>query len=265
MADVLPLPKARVPVVKFVVPKTGTKVGCWASAGLRVRGAAAIRAIEQAAAVCNPAHHSPCCRPLPATQQVDVTVNNMLACANTKLLADYCAIDGRLAPLVALVKHWAKNRAVNDAYRGGRGCDEGWRALVVGHRRQGCTAHRARHHAPPGPLTPGNSHTLPHCPLPPCRRHAVQLLLRADVHPPTADAARARAAGAAAAAAHLPAHRGPVDLRVLRRREQGGQGLYAWLVMEGEAQAHVACVSAPCLLLASATEPLCCCRAVCSS
>ena len=27
MADVLPLPKARVPVVKFVVPKTGTKVG----------------------------------------------------------------------------------------------------------------------------------------------------------------------------------------------------------------------------------------------
>lgn len=74
MADVLPLPKARVPVVKFVVPKTGTKV--------------------------------------------DVTVNNMLACANTKLLADYCAIDGRLAPLVALVKHWAKNRAVNDAYRG---------------------------------------------------------------------------------------------------------------------------------------------------
>lgn len=46
---------------------------------------------------------------------------------------------------------------------------------------------------------------------------------------------------------------------------RGGQGLYAWLVMEGEAQAHVACVSAPCLLFASATEPLCCCRAVCSS
>ena len=27
MAEVLPLPKARVPVVKFVVPRTGTKVG----------------------------------------------------------------------------------------------------------------------------------------------------------------------------------------------------------------------------------------------
>lgn len=42
MADVLPLPKARVPVVKFVVPKTGTKVGaatwqpelCWTAAGV---------------------------------------------------------------------------------------------------------------------------------------------------------------------------------------------------------------------------------------
>lgn len=74
MAEVLTLPKARVPVVKFVVPRTGTKV--------------------------------------------DVTVNNTLACVNTKLLADYCAIDPRLAPLVALVKHWAKQRAVNDPYRG---------------------------------------------------------------------------------------------------------------------------------------------------
>lgn len=27
MAEVLTLPKARVPVVKFVVPRTGTKVG----------------------------------------------------------------------------------------------------------------------------------------------------------------------------------------------------------------------------------------------
>jgi hypothetical protein len=45
-------------------------------------------------------------------------VNNVLACINTKLLADYCAIDPRLAPLVALVKHWAKRRSVNDPYRG---------------------------------------------------------------------------------------------------------------------------------------------------
>ena len=45
-------------------------------------------------------------------------MNNLLACINTKLVADYCAIDARLAALVALVKHWAKQRAVNDPYRG---------------------------------------------------------------------------------------------------------------------------------------------------
>jgi hypothetical protein len=50
--------------------------------------------------------------------KVDVTINNTLACINTKLLADYCAVDPRLAKLVAVVKHWAKKRAVNDPYRG---------------------------------------------------------------------------------------------------------------------------------------------------
>ena len=72
--EILCLPKARVPVVKFTVPSTGTKV--------------------------------------------DITVNNTLACINTKLLADYCKVDPRLAQLVAVVKHWAKKRAVNDPYRG---------------------------------------------------------------------------------------------------------------------------------------------------
>jgi hypothetical protein len=55
-AEILTLPKARVPVVKLVVPSTGTKA--------------------------------------------DVTVNNILATVNTKLLADYCAIDRRLPQLV---------------------------------------------------------------------------------------------------------------------------------------------------------------------
>ncbi|KAK9806970.1 hypothetical protein WJX72_009015 [[Myrmecia] bisecta] len=74
MKDVLPLPKARVPVVKFVVGETGTKV--------------------------------------------DVTVNNILAIVNTKLLRDYGAIDQRLLQLCFVVKHWAKRRQVNDSYRG---------------------------------------------------------------------------------------------------------------------------------------------------
>ena len=50
--------------------------------------------------------------------QIDITVNNLLAVVNTKLLRDYAAIDGRLAQLVFVVKHWAKRRQVNDAYRG---------------------------------------------------------------------------------------------------------------------------------------------------
>lgn len=74
---------------------------------------------------------APPCSPRPA--QVDVTVNNVLACINTKLLADYCAIDARLARLVALVKHWAKRRAVNDPYRGGGCCRAG-----RGRRRARC-------------------------------------------------------------------------------------------------------------------------------
>ena len=60
MSDILALPKARVPVVKFTLPGGEGRVGA----------------------------------------KVDVTVNNMLACINTKLLADYCAVDPRLAQLV---------------------------------------------------------------------------------------------------------------------------------------------------------------------
>ena len=51
-------------------------------------------------------------------EQVDVVLNHTMAIINTKLLADYCAIDGRLTQLVFIVKHWAKRRQVNDAYRG---------------------------------------------------------------------------------------------------------------------------------------------------
>ena len=50
--------------------------------------------------------------------QVDVTVNNILAIVNTKLLRDYAAIDDRLLQLVFVVKLWAKRRQVNDSYRG---------------------------------------------------------------------------------------------------------------------------------------------------
>lgn len=74
MKDIFALPKARVPVCKFTIAETNTRV--------------------------------------------DITVNNMLAIVNTKLLRDYSRLDPRLQQLVYAVKHWAKQRNVNDAYRG---------------------------------------------------------------------------------------------------------------------------------------------------
>ncbi|KXZ54605.1 hypothetical protein GPECTOR_4g670 [Gonium pectorale] len=56
---------------------------------------------------------------VPATQtRVDITINNLLALSNTRLVADYARLDGRLRQLTLLVKHWARTRCVNDAYRG---------------------------------------------------------------------------------------------------------------------------------------------------
>jgi TUTase nucleotidyltransferase domain len=68
------LDKARIPVLKFVMPGGRTKV--------------------------------------------DVTVNNVLPLHNTRLLRAYTDADPRLRELVFLVKHWAKQRAINDAYTG---------------------------------------------------------------------------------------------------------------------------------------------------
>ncbi|CAD6252101.1 unnamed protein product [Miscanthus lutarioriparius] len=48
----------------------------------------------------------------------DICINNLLAVANTKLLKDYSQIDHRLLQLAFLVKHWAKQRDVNETYRG---------------------------------------------------------------------------------------------------------------------------------------------------
>ena len=45
-----------------------------------------------------------------AGPQVDITVNNILAIVNTKLLADYVKLDERLLQLCCVVKHWAKRR-----------------------------------------------------------------------------------------------------------------------------------------------------------
>ena len=71
---VKPLPRARVPVVKFYDPTS--KMSC------------------------------------------DVCLDNILACENTALLRMYANIDPRLRQLVLIVKHWAKRREINTAYKG---------------------------------------------------------------------------------------------------------------------------------------------------
>ena len=48
----------------------------------------------------------------------DVCVNNILALQNTQLLSDYSAIDPRVKTLVLAVKYWAKQRKINEPYKG---------------------------------------------------------------------------------------------------------------------------------------------------
>lgn len=72
--DILALPKARVPIVKFVSVKTG--LAC------------------------------------------DIGINNYLACKNSELIRDYMRLDSRARDMCLLVKHWAKQRKINDPYRG---------------------------------------------------------------------------------------------------------------------------------------------------
>ena len=55
--------------------------------------------------------------PGPGTK-VDVTINNELPLHNTRLVGAYAAVDARVRQLIFLVKHWAKQRSINDAYTG---------------------------------------------------------------------------------------------------------------------------------------------------
>ena len=45
-------------------------------------------------------------------------INNFLACLNTELLLAYSLIDKRLRPMVYCIKHWIKQRQINNPYRG---------------------------------------------------------------------------------------------------------------------------------------------------
>ena len=55
---------------------------------------------------------------IPTQFDCDICVNNVLALRNTKLLADYAAIDPRVRTLVLIVKYWAKRRMINEPFTG---------------------------------------------------------------------------------------------------------------------------------------------------
>ena len=252
MGEVLPLPKARVPVVKFVVPATGTKVRApWAS-GSSARGVPRRRAQRGAAGAgtrgaAAPARAALQPPPRPCSRRPVSPPPRPPTCARP---------GGRDREQPAgLREHQAAGRLLRHRWPPGPAGGPG-QALGQAARRQrpvprcgrlagllplrvllpglllplpsplprcahcGAAAQRApRLRTPRRPGPPPC--TLAPPPLTPCppRRHALLLLLRPHVHLPAADAAAAGAAQAAAAAAQLPAHRGPVGLRVLRRRE----------------------------------------------
>lgn len=44
-----------------------------------------------------------------------MNVNNTMALENTKMIRTYVAIDPRVRPLAMIIKHWTKQRTLNDA------------------------------------------------------------------------------------------------------------------------------------------------------
>jgi DNA polymerase sigma len=45
----------------------------------------------------------------------DMNLNNPLALENTRMIKTYVQIDDRVRPLAMIIKHWTKQRIVNDA------------------------------------------------------------------------------------------------------------------------------------------------------
>ncbi|OLY82992.1 Poly(A) RNA polymerase cid11 [Smittium mucronatum] len=61
----------------------------------------------------------------------DINVNNTIALVNTKMIQTFLAIDERALPFVMLIKHWAKQRQINDAAFGGTLSPYSWVNLAL--------------------------------------------------------------------------------------------------------------------------------------
>ncbi|KAK9487350.1 hypothetical protein V1527DRAFT_450526 [Lipomyces starkeyi] len=61
----------------------------------------------------------------------DMNVNNTLALENTKMIKTYVQIDWRVRPLAMIIKHWTKQRELNDAAGGGTLSSYSWICLII--------------------------------------------------------------------------------------------------------------------------------------
>ncbi|KAK0660639.1 Poly(A) RNA polymerase cid13 [Lasiodiplodia hormozganensis] len=61
----------------------------------------------------------------------DMNVNNTLALENTRMIKTYVQIDPRVRPLTMIVKHWTKQRILNDAAMGGTLSSYTWICMVL--------------------------------------------------------------------------------------------------------------------------------------
>ncbi|KAI5303780.1 hypothetical protein KEM55_000368, partial [Ascosphaera atra] len=61
----------------------------------------------------------------------DMNVNNTLALENTRMIRTYVDVDPRVRPLAMVVKHWSKQRALNDAALGGTLSSYTWICMII--------------------------------------------------------------------------------------------------------------------------------------
>ncbi|KAG1397734.1 hypothetical protein G6F60_008819 [Rhizopus arrhizus] len=66
----------------------------------------------------------------------DINVNNTLALHNTKMIKIYVALDPRVRPLIMTIKHWTKQRLLNDAANGGTLSSYTWTCMIINFLQQ---------------------------------------------------------------------------------------------------------------------------------
>ncbi|KAI8644623.1 hypothetical protein BD408DRAFT_413010 [Parasitella parasitica] len=66
----------------------------------------------------------------------DINVNNTLALQNTKMIKTYVALDSRVRPLIMTIKHWTKQRQLNDAANGGTLSSYTWTCMIINFLQQ---------------------------------------------------------------------------------------------------------------------------------